>query len=271
MAKLINKTQRSFTIVNNEILRNKALGLKERGLLITLLSLPDGWSFSVQGLCSILPDGKTAIQAGVQKLEKMGYIRRTQAKEEGRFCGYDWEVSDRPIFAVFPSVENRSTGNELTETASQLNTKESNTYESNTNSFVLSFEDSISENIENRGKRKEGILRGEKEREELKVLMGYSEIEKDEIAKDIFEIAVEVCSSNEEIIKISRDNWVPSSIFKDRIKKLYYEDIIRIANEIRRVNQPILNPRAYILAALYNEAVISNTYYTNRVNIDIGG
>ena len=276
MARLINKTQTSFTIVNNEILRNKKLGMKERGLLITLISLPDGWNFSVQGLVSILPEGKTAIQAGIHKLEEMGYIRRTLAKEEnGHFSGYDWEISDRPIFAEKPLAENQSTVNEMTENPLQLNTKELNTYESNTNSFIPSFEETKTEDfqeVKERERRKErnGLTKEEKEREELKILMGYSEIEKDEIAKDIFEIAVEVCSSENDIIKISKDKWVPVSIFKSRIKKLYYEDIIRIANEIRNVNQPILNPKSYILAALYNESVVTNTYYTNKVKVDFG-
>lgn len=268
MAKLINKTQKSFTIVNNEILRNRELGLKERGLLITLLSLPDGWSFSVQGLCSILPDGKSSIQAGVQKLEKMGYIRRTQAKEDGRFSGYDWEVSDRPIFAEIPMAENQPTEKELTENEPQLNTKELNTKESITNSFFPSFSNSKSENEK---KRNEGSQREKIERAELEVLVGYEQLEEDSIAKDIFEIAVEVCSSNDEMVKISKDKWVPLSIFRDRIKKLYYEDYIRIADEIRRVNQPILNVKAYILAALYNESVVGNTYYMNRVKMDFGG
>lgn len=268
MTKLINKTQSRFTIVNNEILRNKELGIKERGLLITLLSLPDGWSFSVQGLVSILPDGKSAVQASIHKLEEIGYIRRTQAKEEnGKFSGYDWEISDRPLFTEKPLAENQLTENELTENNTQLNTKELNTEELITNSFFPSF--SISKS-EKGNERNEGKTREEKERAELKILMGYEEIEKDEIAKDIFEIAVEVCASNDEIIKISKEKWVPTCVFKQRIKELYYEDIIRIADEIRKVTQPILNPKAYILMALYNERTVSKTYYMNRVKVDEG-
>lgn len=268
MARLINKTQTSFTIVNNEILRNKKLGMKERGLLITLISLPDGWNFSIQGLVSILPEGKSSIQAGIHKLEEMGYIRRTLAKEEnGHFSGYDWEISDRPIFTEKPLAENQSTVNEMTEIEPQLNTKELNTKELNTNSFLLSFNDSKNEKIER--DKEEDERRKERDRIDLETLVGYEYLKDDEIAKDIFEIAAEVYTSREEIIKISKENWVPQCVFRERIKKLYYEDFIRIADEIRRIQHPILNPKAYIMSALYNESTVSNMYYTNRVKVDM--
>ena len=41
MAILKNKTQGNYTIVSNGILKNQSLSLKDRGLIITLLSLPD--------------------------------------------------------------------------------------------------------------------------------------------------------------------------------------------------------------------------------------
>ncbi len=58
MAILKNKTQGNFTMVSNQIFRNRALSMKERGLLCTIISLPDNWVFSVKGLLGILPDGE---------------------------------------------------------------------------------------------------------------------------------------------------------------------------------------------------------------------
>lgn len=48
MPKLVKKMSRDFTIINNKILRDTRLGSSERGLLVTMLSLPDGWSFSIR-------------------------------------------------------------------------------------------------------------------------------------------------------------------------------------------------------------------------------
>jgi predicted transcriptional regulator len=98
MAKLINKTQNNFTIINNTITRDKRLGIKERGLLLTLLSLPDNWNFSVAGICSILPDGKATINATIKTLEEYGYLSRVQLKNKnGQFCGYDWLITDTTL------------------------------------------------------------------------------------------------------------------------------------------------------------------------------
>lgn len=259
MAKLINKTQ-GFTVVNNEILRNKELGIKERGLLITLLSLPDSWEFSVLGLTKILPDGKDAINAGIRKLEKMGYVRRIQTKNEaGQFNGYDWEVSDTP-FAENPSTEKPFTENPLTENPSQSNTNQSNTNLVNTNYINPSFIHS------ERGKeKKEKVMLV---REELKMLMGYEQLEGDDIAVDLFELCVEICS-NENNIRIN-GREVPASIFQSKIRKLYYEDLMRIADQIRSQKHKIKNIKNYMMTALYNETVISNVYYTNRVKVDMG-
>ena len=59
MAIIRNRTQQQYTNVANSIFRNKELSLRDRGLLTTLLSLPDNWRFSVMGLAEILKkDGK---------------------------------------------------------------------------------------------------------------------------------------------------------------------------------------------------------------------
>lgn len=106
MGKLINKTQQGYTNVNNAILRNNTLSIKERGMLITLISLPDSWEFSISGLSKILPDGKDAIRNSINKLEEQGYVRRIQAKnDKGQWDGYDWQVFDLPITEI-PLADN---------------------------------------------------------------------------------------------------------------------------------------------------------------------
>ena len=41
-----------YTIMSNVYLRDERLSLKAKGLLSYMLSLPDDWKFSVQGLSS---------------------------------------------------------------------------------------------------------------------------------------------------------------------------------------------------------------------------
>ena len=61
-------------------MRDENLGLTERGLLITLLSLPDGWNLSVAGLTHILPDGKDKVAKSLNILIKTGYVTREQGR-----------------------------------------------------------------------------------------------------------------------------------------------------------------------------------------------
>lgn len=89
---LRNKTQ-GFTIVDNQILKDKNMGQRERGMYATLCSLPDGWELSVAGLNAILPDGKTAITNSLNLLEKQGYLIRSQRRVRGRITGTEWEIS----------------------------------------------------------------------------------------------------------------------------------------------------------------------------------
>ena len=125
MAVMRNKTQRQYVNVAYGILKDPHLSLKDRGLLITLLSLPDGWKYSVKGLVAILSeDGKHAIATGIKHLEELGYLVRTQTKgENGKFGGYDWEVYDTPQkgspLPDFPTTENPTTENPMTGNQSQ--------------------------------------------------------------------------------------------------------------------------------------------------------
>ena len=125
MAVLRHRHERDFTVIPNDLLRNSDLGLKDIGLLTFMLSLPDGWEFSISGLCTMLQhDGRDAITKSLQRIEGAGYLRRERTRgADGRVSTVVWEVSDLPISpgpdfpeqvfpdtvfpdTVFPDVEN---------------------------------------------------------------------------------------------------------------------------------------------------------------------
>ena len=86
MAVLKNKTQKNFTMISNNILRDNKLRMTDRGTLCTICSLPDGWNFSVAGLSAIVPDGKSALSSSLKRLEEIGYLRRkTIHGKQGKF------------------------------------------------------------------------------------------------------------------------------------------------------------------------------------------
>lgn len=103
MAILKNKTQGNFVIVSKNILKDKALKLRERGMLVTLLSLPDNWQLSIKGLTKILIDGRDSIQACLKILEEKGYLVRIQErKAKGKFGNIILEIHTEPTVEPNP-------------------------------------------------------------------------------------------------------------------------------------------------------------------------
>jgi len=49
-----NKTQGQYVNVYKDILKNHSLSLRDRGMVVTLLSLPDNWEFTISGLSKII-------------------------------------------------------------------------------------------------------------------------------------------------------------------------------------------------------------------------
>ena len=73
MPKLVKKVTHDFTVINNKIFRDQNLKGIDRGILGTMLSLADGWNFSIKGLAAILPDGETAISNSLKRIANAHY------------------------------------------------------------------------------------------------------------------------------------------------------------------------------------------------------
>ena len=123
MAILKNPSRKKFTVVDNHALRDDNLSLKARGLLVTMLSLPNNWKFSENGLCALFKkDGQASIRSGLKELESSGYLVRRRTRDDmGRVDGVEWIIYDPP------RLENRNVDNPSLDSQPQLNTKELST------------------------------------------------------------------------------------------------------------------------------------------------
>ena len=92
------KQRNGFTTMQNITVRNNQLSLRDKGLLLLLLSYPPNWEFSVAGLSKVSNhDGKDAIAASLKRLELEGYVKRERKRgKNGKLLGYAWTVSDVP-------------------------------------------------------------------------------------------------------------------------------------------------------------------------------
>lgn len=121
MAVLKNKTQKNFTMISNNVLRDKELSMKDRGVLCTICSLPDGWDFSIAGLSAIVPDGMDAIRKSIFNLEKIGYIERNKTRgKNGKYISEIEVYTEKRTVSDLPSRENRH-GEPITEKPSREN------------------------------------------------------------------------------------------------------------------------------------------------------
>lgn len=122
---------KDYTVMSNHHLRNSELSLRAKGLLSQILSLPDNWDYTIAGLAAINKEGKDAVRAAVQELEKAGYIQRRQTMDtSGKFSGNEYIVHEYPVTTSplsenpttdNPSTEKPSTGEPLTGNPTELN------------------------------------------------------------------------------------------------------------------------------------------------------
>ena len=129
MAVLHKAHKSNFTVIDNAVFKS-SLSLKARGLLCTMLSLPDNWHFSTTGLSAILPsDGESLIRSAIKELETNGYLTRERIRDDkGKIIDWLWTFSDYPQVEN-PHVENQHVANPHVENQRQLNTKQENTDE----------------------------------------------------------------------------------------------------------------------------------------------
>lgn len=99
MSILRHNHEQEFTILPNSLIRNPELSLRDVGLLCYMLSLPQDWEFSIDGLDYVIQNnGASSVRAALKNLEKQGYLRRSWIRsEDGRIIRNQWTVSDLPI------------------------------------------------------------------------------------------------------------------------------------------------------------------------------
>ena len=116
--------------MSNHHLRNRALSLKAKGLLSQMLSLPEDWDYTLQGLARINRESIDAIRQAIRELEQAGYIQRSRERDEkGRLRGADYVIFElpQPVPASLsptlenPTLENPTQENPTLENPMQLN------------------------------------------------------------------------------------------------------------------------------------------------------
>lgn len=81
----LKKCKVPFGIVPNELLNNKAVSMKSKGLFAFMQSKPEGWNFSVEKLSFLCKESKLSISKGLQELESFGFLTREKHQSGNGF------------------------------------------------------------------------------------------------------------------------------------------------------------------------------------------
>jgi hypothetical protein len=98
-------------------LKDKKLSIKAKGFLAVVMGLPSDWEFTINGVCSIIKEGKTAIYNVIDELKVHGYCNVVTCRDEkGRITGNDYTFYEEPQLEIqvvdCPRMENLDMDNQ---------------------------------------------------------------------------------------------------------------------------------------------------------------
>lgn len=283
---------KNYTAMSNHHLRNTELSLKAKGLHSQMLSLPDTWKYSIEGLAKINKEGVTSINNILIELEKFGYLKRTRVRNAaGQLKGTVYDVYEEPIDGNpeqanpeqdYPKQDEPEQGNQ-----GQLNTKETNKKESNTD-YINNSSNPIpslesfpceSGNVDNNetGRERKGQKTNNYDlwERQIKTNVDYESLKINypyelQLIDEIIAIMVETVMSNRAMIRIAGDDY-PFSVVKEKFLQIDYSHmqfIIDCFNEGAR-NTEIKNVKQYMKAVIFNAPTTIDSYYTAKVRYDM--
>lgn len=121
----IEKTN-NYTVMSNYHLREREMSLKAKGLLSLMLSLPNDWDYTIEGLVTICKENETAVKSTLNELKDFGYLEILKVQNQKGQFEYEYNIYEQPR-SKKPEVENLGVENPSVENQGQLNTNKQNT------------------------------------------------------------------------------------------------------------------------------------------------
>lgn len=83
-----------YVSVSRKLLEDRTVSLKAKGLYALISSQPLHWDNSILALVEASGEGRHIVCTALNELEQTGYLERHQIKENGRFCGMEYELKE---------------------------------------------------------------------------------------------------------------------------------------------------------------------------------
>ena len=145
MAKIL--ITRKYGVPPNELLNNKNISLKAKGLYAYIQSKPDNWDFSVKKMSCQLKEGVDGITAAVKELEDNGYLMRKKYQNDKGFFDMDYYLFETPFNVHLSKEELIKSIEENQEMDSPNEEKPSSDFPVKENTHILVNKNIVKKNI----------------------------------------------------------------------------------------------------------------------------
>ena len=270
---------KGYTVMSNHHLRNHTLSLKAKGLLSQMLSLPDDWDYTLQGLAQINKESIDAIREAVRELERAGYIKRSRERDErGCLRGTVYTIYEQPHTeptpeepaqalpaSENPTVEKPMLDKPTLENPMQLITKGRNKEKQNTDQSItdsIPFPSGFPETpVQKRTEAKESFERYRNlilENIDYDVLASDPHVDR-ELLDEIVDLVQETVCSTRSQIRVAGNDY-PTEVVRSKLLKLNGEHIRFVMDCLKQNTTRIRNIRQYLLTVLFNAPSTMNSY-----------
>ena len=296
MKKYITKKEKGVVQISNSILSDPNISLKAKTVLAIMLSLPDNWDFSIEGISGKCKESKDCIAKAVNELIEAGYVIRTKTRgADGRITKWEYEVFEEPCKTIeqsneepcgelpdtalshqeipeedYPEQDFTELDNPLAETKDTYNTiinkKENNN---------ILFSNIKSNPIQSKHKISFSMSEIELKELEIKDNIEYDILlqkfpTKHAMIDEIVNLMVEVLCSKRETITIASDTH-PIEQVKERFNSVDSGHIEYILECLDKNTSDIRNIKQYLLSVIFNAPQTMDNYYTAVVKHDLYG
>lgn len=276
---------KNYTTMSNFHLRDKNLSNKSRGLLSTMLSLPENWDYTTRGLAAICKDGVDGITAQLKELEQRGYLVRHRIRDSnGRITDMEYVIYEEPQPVspdtekpdmVIPDMDEPCLGTPAQRNIDKRITKESNTELSSIYSIPSDeFRPSVLSALDTKRKEAEYIDIERyryliMENIEYEILLENNPYDR-EMLEEILELLVDTVCATKKYIRVAGSDY-PAEVVRSRLLKLNAHHIEFVISCFKENTTKVRNVKQYLLTSLYNAPVTIDSYYTALVHHDLYG
>jgi len=296
MKKYITKKEKGFVQISNSILSDPNISLKAKTVLAIMLSLPDNWDFSIEGISGKCKESKDCIAKAINELIDAGYVIRTKTRgADGRITKWEYEVFEEPCKTIEQS--NEEPCGELPDTAlshqeipeedypeqdfpeldnPSVETKDTyNTIINKKENNNILFSNIKSNPIQSKHKISFSMSEIELTKFTVEENIDYDILierfpNRKAMIDEIVNLMVEVLCSKRETITIASDTH-PIEQVKERFNSVDSGHIEYILECLDKTTTDIRNIKQYLLSVIFNAPQTMDNYYTAVVKYDLYG